>query len=167
MVAVVNHLSGHTDVDALADAMGCNDASGRRVLSVSLALCQYLIIDAFRERLYALILCFRCKPILVGLCVFSFIHVHINFIADSCSSSLFDVFKKWLWSVAPTQNLYLPMQKWLNMFCRTSSVVTWPAMSLRWKMHSRMSWAMKSPESCICRPCSTRWMASRAWVRAS
>ncbi len=62
---------------------------------------------------------------------------------------------------------YLPMQKCWNIFCSTISFVTSPAMSLKWKMHSLMSWATKSPERLFANPCCTRPMASKACVRAS
>ena len=60
------------------------------------------------------------------------------------------------------------MQKCAKMLPRTSSVViSPPVISARWKRASRMSWATKSAGIFICRPSMTRWIESRAWVRAS
>lgn len=62
---------------------------------------------------------------------------------------------------------YLPMQNLSNIFPNTWSVVTSPTISERWKIHSLKSWEMKSPERLADKPSWTRWMDSRAWVRAS
>ncbi len=60
-----------------------------------------------------------------------------------------------------------PMQNLSNIFPNTWSVVTSPTISERWKIHSLKSWEMKSPERLADKPSWTRWMDSRAWVRAS
>lgn len=62
---------------------------------------------------------------------------------------------------------YFPMQNLSNIFPNTWSVVTSPTISERWKIHSLKSWEMKSPERLADKPSWTRWMDSRAWVRAS
>lgn len=62
---------------------------------------------------------------------------------------------------------HFPTQKCLKILPNTSSVVTSPAMSLRWKIHSRRSWLTKSPERPWFRPSITRSMAMRAEERAS
>lgn len=62
---------------------------------------------------------------------------------------------------------HLPMQKCSKIFPSTISFVTSPAISLRWKMHSRISCETKSPDRFSANPCWTRWMASKAWVKAS
>ena len=67
-------------VDGMTCVMGSDNASGCRMLSVSLALCQYLIIYTLGEWFHSLFLCFCCKPIFINLCVFSFIHVHTLFV---------------------------------------------------------------------------------------
>lgn len=41
---------------------------------------------------------------------------------------------------------YFPMQNFLNIFPNTSSFVTSPKISLRQKIHSRISWDKKSPD---------------------
>ena len=71
---------------------------------------------------------------------------------------------KWLWLFI---SRHLPTQNRENMDCNTSSVVTSPTISLKWKMHSRRSWEMKSPDNPVERPSCTRRIASRARVRAS
>ena len=67
-------------VDGTACVMGSDNASRRRMLSISPALSQHLVINALGESLHSLLLRLCCKPILVGLCVFSFIHVHTLFV---------------------------------------------------------------------------------------
>lgn len=62
---------------------------------------------------------------------------------------------------------HFPMQKFLKILPSTSSVVTSPAISLRWKIHSRKSWLIKSPERPLSRPSMTRSIAVRAARNAS
>ena len=51
-----------------------DDAAGRGMFAVGLALGQHLIIYAIRKRHHAFLLRFIGEPILVGLCIRSFIH---------------------------------------------------------------------------------------------
>lgn len=71
---------------------------------------------------------------------------------------------RWLYH---PEDSHLPMQKCSKIFPSTISFVTSPAISLRWKIHSRISCETKSPDRFSASPCWTRWMASKAWVKAS
>ena len=71
------------------------------------------------------------------------------------------------WRFSSFFSPYFPMQKCSKIFPSTISFVTSPAISLRWKIHSRISCETKSPDRFSASPCWTRWMASKAWVKAS
>ena len=61
-------------VDGAARIMCRDDAAGRGMFAVGLALGQHLIIYAIRKRHHAFLQRFIGEPILVGLCIRSFIH---------------------------------------------------------------------------------------------
>ena len=85
-------------VDCPSGVVGCHDAARRRVNAVVLPLRQHLIQYTLGESLHSLFLCFRRKPFLVGLRIFSFVHLFvIKFVLVFCINRFKHVFVRPVW----------------------------------------------------------------------